>query len=69
VTVLIDSFGNKVLVQTAILNAEHATAVEAEKVAMQAREDQFIAVLKEKHNHTDAMIEALKKQPGDCGCR
>lgn len=69
VTELVDSFGTKMIVQTRILEADHAPAVEDAKVVMQAREEAFIAALKAKHSYSDEQIEAMKKKPGDCGCQ
>lgn len=69
VTELVDSFGTKMIVQTRILEADHAPAVEEAKFNMLGREAAFVAVLKGKHGFSDAQIDAMKKSPGDCGCQ
>lgn len=69
ITELIDDFGNKFVVQTAILNADHKEGVAQAASEMETREHRFVDTLRNKHGHTDQMIEALKKKPGDCGCR
>lgn len=69
VTELVDSFGKKMLVQTRILEADHAQAVTDSSALMESQEQAFIAALKDKHNFSDAQIDAMKKKPGDCGCQ
>lgn len=68
VTELIDSFGKRNLVQTNILESDHAPAVAEASAQMYAREQAFIIALKEKHGFSPAQIQALQKQPKDCGC-
>lgn len=68
VTELCDSFGKKMLVQTNILEADHAPAVADASAQMYAREQAFIIVLKEKHGFSPAQVQAMQKQPKDCGC-
>lgn len=69
VTELVDDFGNKMLVQTPILDANHKEAVQQAAGEMESREQRLVDALRTNHGHTQQMIDALKKAPGDCGCR
>lgn len=70
VTELVDSFGTKFIVQTPILEQDHAAAVEQAKSEMQAREDALIAKLKAApFSYSEEKIQAMQKSPQDCGCK